>query len=138
MQQATPCPSVESAARLEMLAQCLAENREALDGFPVDALIADHLEALAYAPHRLPGTSRLVVLTLTFWIEAVAADIGHFPPASTPALARCRQRLEDARFALLALRDAISTAPTGDMQRLAGEASRAPMSVTPATPLAAA
>jgi hypothetical protein len=99
MHHPTPQTDAESAA----WAQCLADASDALDGFPVTALLLACQSALDRDPQGAALDAVTVSQTLANWCELLDKDIQAFPPAPTDALARLRQRLICTRDALATL-----------------------------------
>jgi hypothetical protein len=99
MHQPTPKADAESAA----WAQCLADASDALDGFPVTALILSCQSALDRDPQGLALDATTVSQTLANWSELLDKDIQAFPPSPTDTLARMKQRLICTRDALATL-----------------------------------
>lgn len=87
------------------LAACVDEAREALDGFPVAALMDQYLQSLAAGrPQPADHSAALLGDTVAHWADLLATEIADFPPDTTPALSAQRLSLRRTHDALVALR----------------------------------
>jgi hypothetical protein len=76
----------------------------ALDGFPAAVLIDDCLLADARSGAVDRTAQALVAHILSQWVSTIERDLERFPPATIEVLQTIRQRMLDARDALLHLR----------------------------------
>ena len=90
-------PQQQMTDRLDALAN-------ALDGFPVQALLADCLETAAAAPAGKDHTALLVDRVLNRWIDRLGQDIEQLPPSTLEVLRAISQRTHATREALIEVR----------------------------------
>jgi hypothetical protein len=96
-------PQQQMTNRLDALAN-------ALDGFPVQALLADCLDSAAAAPANTDRknpkdhTALLVDRVLNRWIERLGQDIEQLPPSTLEVLRAISQRTHATREALIEVR----------------------------------
>lgn len=102
-----------------------ADLRAALSELPVEALLADFLDAPAAGPADRQRSLAVVDRILAAWSAGLDKAIDAHPPGSMPVLSQNLHKLEAARTALQALRQALATGVPA-----------APVSpVSPATPV---
>jgi hypothetical protein len=82
----------------------MSEMERALDGFPAAVLLDDCLKVDGSGCAVDRRAQALVAHILTEWACTIERDLQRFPPASIEVLQTIRQRMIDAREALLRLR----------------------------------
>lgn len=90
-------PRQQLTARLDELA-C------ALEGFPIQALMADCLDATPPEPAARNHANLLVDRVLNQWIHRLGQDIDQMPPSTMAVLQAIAQRTHAARDALIEVR----------------------------------
>lgn len=73
------------------------------DGFPAEALVCQCLMLDERSGDIDRRSQALVTDVLSRWVSLIGHDLERFPPAGTEALQSIRQRMIDARLALLRL-----------------------------------
>ena len=82
----------------------LGELAGALDGFPVQALMADCLDASPPEPAARDHSNLLVDRVLNQWIHRLGQDIDQLPPSTMAVLQAISQRTHATRDALIEVR----------------------------------
>ena len=95
--------ALEQTPRQQLTAR-LDELAGALDGFPIQALMADCLDAPPAAPAARGHASLLVDRVLNQWIQRLGQDIEQLPPTTMAVLQAIAQRTHATRDALIEVR----------------------------------
>ncbi len=98
-----PPIAFEQTPRQQLTAR-LDELAGALDGFPVQALMADCLDPAAAVPAPSAAASKLVDRVLDQWICRLGQDIDQLPPTTMDVLVAIGQRTQTTRLALIEVR----------------------------------
>lgn len=107
----------------QQLTARLGELACALEGFPVQALMADCLDGTPPEPAARNHANLLVDRVLHQWIHRLGQDIDQLPPSTMAVLQAIAQRTHAARDALIEVRrlfdrlaaacDTVAVAPAG-------------------------
>lgn len=85
----------------------MSEMENALDGFPAAVLLEDCLKVDGSGAAVDRRAQALVVHILSAWVCLIEFDLQRMPPATIEVLQTIRQRMLDARDALLRLRQVL-------------------------------
>jgi len=96
-------PEQRTDTAVAALVQRLADAEDALDGFPVKAMVDQYLLATELDPGTGARAAALASRTMAAWVALINKDIDAFCSTSTTALAQSRQRLICAHEALTSL-----------------------------------
>ena len=96
-----PGPVPPASSLNAAVSEMLNQTRDVLDGIPAEAVMFDCLRATAQGPAAGVRARHLADHILAQWVAGIECDLAQFPPPTLGVLQSIRQRMVEARDALL-------------------------------------